>query len=164
MDIEIQHRHSVRHTHCCMAEMVAALAITRDPVDGGTWGKHGGRRKLAVTACLCAFWAPRCERFTSCWRTGLLVISLPDTDAPVCLQCYFALIFAFNRLCSLLFKTEEDGSMWAYGSPRILPPPQRKFFGAPALCSRKLVKLSICAKYARKFRFYGKKNRSKVTP
>ena len=110
-----------------MAEVVAALNITRDPVDGGTWGKHGGRRKLAVTACLCAFWAPRCERFTSCWRTGLLVISLPDTDAPVCLQCYFALIFAFNRLCSLLFKTEEDGSMWAYGSQRIFPPPQGNF-------------------------------------
>lgn len=58
MDIEIQHRHSVRHTHCCMAEMVAALSITRDPVDGGTWGKHGGRRKLAVTA-VCAHFGRR---------------------------------------------------------------------------------------------------------
>ena len=51
--------HLVRDAYRCMTKVVAAFTIASDPVDGGTWGRHGGRRKLTDTACLRTFWAPR---------------------------------------------------------------------------------------------------------
>ena len=38
--------HLVRDAYRCMTKVVAAFTIARDPVDGGTWERHDGRRKL----------------------------------------------------------------------------------------------------------------------
>ena len=69
--------HLVRDAYRCMTKLViAAFTIASDPVDGGPWGRHGGRRKLTDTACT-RFGRRDCEKLTSDWRTGLLVISFP---------------------------------------------------------------------------------------
>ena len=81
--------HLVRDAYRCMTKVVAAFTIASDPVDGGTWGRHGGAVN-SQTQHVCARFRRRdCEKLTIYWRIGLLVISFPETKAPVCLPLFF---------------------------------------------------------------------------